>query len=491
LYGDVSEGLDAIIKYSPDILITDIRMPEMTGLELIEHIRLNIEQDIEIIILSGYEMFSYAKTAMQYGVNYYLVKPLFEEDMTPVLKELATKIEAKRRLEAISIFNTNDYANECLLGAIHGSQPMDLKKKLENIREIAPEKQCCFIQVELINKTDEESIKFRKKRMVKERIEQILMDEKMSFLLDQDSHSFGIILGLESKEILEGFVNKLFSQIEKLTEVLFYISVGSIVKEINNIRESYHDAANAMNYKIFNEVNSIIYYSEIETKLTLYDYDKLNSVQHLLEFIEVSDHAKIEPYINDIFSNFKKESATYDMVKIFTIQIIFSSLNVIGQMGGNANDFIKNNPVELFENEKNVISIHDIRKYIIDYCKKFKSFINDLRVKQKYSDYYAIEKYINENYRRNLTIKELSETFYMHPVYLGQILNKRLGMSFHDYIHKLRIEESITLFANPESKLNKIAENVGYDNYYNYLKHFEKLKGMKPNIYRAQLYSME
>jgi two-component system response regulator YesN len=128
---------------------------------------------------------------------------------------------------------------------------------------------------------------------------------------------------------------------------------------------------------------------------------------------------------------------------------------------------------------------------MIHYCIKLNSFINGLRVIQKDSDYYAIENYIRENYRSNITIKELSKTFYVHPVYLGQILNKRFGMSFHDYIHKLRIESSLSLIKDPELKLNKIAENVGYDNYYCFLKHFEKQKGMKPNEYRVLFNNMD
>lgn len=490
MFDNVTDGLRAIDDLKPDILITDIRMPEKTGLELIEYIQENIEQDIEIIIMSGYEMFSYAQTAMQFGVSYYLVKPIFEEDLLPILKGLALKIDAKRRLEAISIFDTDDYARECLLSAIHGTQKVNLREKLiQCIQEIELVKRWCYIQVEIKALSIDYDTQVNKNSL-SDQIKLVLINHKMTFLLDVDKNSYGIIVGMENEKMLEDFMQKLYAHLENSNQYGLYLSVGSVVKDINDIKESYVGAIQAMNYKVFNERSSIIYYEEINSKLSLKNYEKLKSIHKLLEIIEISDHETIEGYINELFLTFQNDYASYEIVKLLTIQLIYLSLGVIQQMNGSTDEFLKAFSIERLEFEHNKTSIHDLRKFIITFCKHFNTFINTLRIKQKHSDYIAIEDYIKVNYQRNITIKELANHFYMHPVYLGQMLNKRWGISFNDYLHRLRIEESIKQFPDENIKLNKLAEDVGYHSYYSYLKHFEKFKGMKPNVYRELYYKV-
>ncbi|KUP23293.1 helix-turn-helix domain-containing protein [Paenibacillus sp. DMB5] len=95
-----------------------------------------------------------------------------------------------------------------------------------------------------------------------------------------------------------------------------------------------------------------------------------------------------------------------------------------------------------------------------------------------------INRYVQEHYRESLTIQRLAEIFYLHPVYLGQLLIKKNGIGFNELLHNLRIEEAARLLEERTLKLSEIAERVGYANYGQFLKQFEKKMHLSPNEYR-------
>lgn len=95
-----------------------------------------------------------------------------------------------------------------------------------------------------------------------------------------------------------------------------------------------------------------------------------------------------------------------------------------------------------------------------------------------------INNYIEAHYHENLTIKKLSEVFFLHPVYLGQLLIKKNGIHFNEQLHDLRIKESARLLQHNKLKNSEIAEKVGYSNYSQFLKQFEKKMKMSPNEFK-------
>ncbi|MNP63360.1 putative response regulatory protein [compost metagenome] len=121
--------------------------------------------------------------------------------------------------------------------------------------------------------------------------------------------------------------------------------------------------------------------------------------------------------------------------------------------------------------------IHSVGKEIIDLLLEDKTQRSQGVVQN-------INAYIREHYREPLTIKKLAEVFFLHPVYLGQLLQKRNGVHFNEMIHNLRIEEAIKLLRDGNLNNGEVAERVGYANYGQFLKQFERRLQMSPNEYR-------
>ncbi|WP_242855638.1 response regulator [Ruminiclostridium josui] len=131
------EALNKIKETKPDLVVTDIRMPGMDGLELIRNVKENVNQDTIFIIVSGYDEFEYAKKAMQYGIRYYVLKPVFKDEFSEVLVEIVDKLEEKYQLGKMTANNVRaDIGNllgEFLLGNLDEDElksrmPIDIWK---------------------------------------------------------------------------------------------------------------------------------------------------------------------------------------------------------------------------------------------------------------------------------------------------------------------------------------------------------------------------
>ena len=494
MYNNVEDGLECIMNEKPDVIVTDIRMPEMSGLELIEHIKESTGQDTEIIILSGYGTFSYAQRALKVGVRYYLLKPVFDEDIIPVLEDIKKRHHKKKQLEKICIFDMDDFAAECMLGAIYGLENGDLEKILERV--IDKEHllgNWCYIQIALGADITEDHMAaediFEKHNVkVKEIIQNTLVEEYIGFVMQLDAKTLGVIISMEEEYLIESFIQSIYHKIKDAGIDKFYISAGSIVSGINTIKVSYDHAVLAMNYKVFKESGSIIYYKEVQKKVLNHPVDSIESIHHLLKMIEESDDCDIEKHINRLVVDFREKFVSLDIVRLSVVQLVYLSLSIIQQMGGDISHFLQNEPISILNDTKKVLTISEIKTFTIRYCHHLKAFLNRLRIKKKQSRYTEIEDYIKENYWRHITIKELSSLFYIHPVYLGQMFKKQSGLNFNEYLHRLRIEEAIKQLKWPNAKLNKIAENIGYRQYYNFLKYFKKYKGMTPKEYRDKYF---
>jgi two-component system response regulator YesN len=155
---------------------------------------------------------------------------------------------------------------------------------------------------------------------------------------------------------------------------------------------------------------------------------------------------------------------------------------MIGNIG--EEDELKIDISEL-ENKEN--SIFQVKKAVIHHCKHCCRVLGKENKKTLDENTHRIEEYIKENYKRSITIKEMSKELYVNPVYLGQLFKKIFGMRFSDYVHQLRIDEAKRLLEETTMEMSEIAREVGYSSYNAFLKYFEKNTGTKPADYKNKI----
>ena len=409
------EALKAIetLKPQPQLILTDIKMPGMNGLEFIEHAKNIIGGKVDFIILSGYSDFNYAQSAIKYGVKNYLLKPIDEEELIEDLKKISKEFQEEVTIEKGNTINSNKVIKALFKEEI---DPYILKyskimfKVLDSCRLRYMEVE--MDRIYLLEKFNEDSIKAMFHQCY-DIIKQTVKFDNTNNIYEDKIGEYGIII---SDEILKNYdysLNKFVLALQKNLEDFIscscYISIGKEISDVNTLKASYASCEQIKEFRNYVK-KPIVYFEELENE------------------------------------QMKKEISANNLLKAI-------------------------NDGNLSAMQENSLSLSREFFQLDNYGKQAVSI-------------YAIEKYIKDNYQKELTLKKLSEEFYISPVYLGQLFKKSIGMYFNDYLHFIRIEEAKKLLRRTDLKLYEIANKVGYGDPNYFISKFEKITNISPTEYK-------
>ncbi|NLK22071.1 MAG: response regulator [Epulopiscium sp.] len=467
------EAINEIKKTAPHVVVTDIKMPVMDGLKLIEYIRKNISDPIVIIVISAYSEFEYAKKAMEYGVKYYLLKPIIEEETLGILKEINKELE--KRLGIKDIEKDFDYQISAnIISKLTKGKYVEeaLKNKLQQEYK---SKAWYYIHIETGTKNISKIIEIADKQK---------KTKKYIFIVNIAPTSLGIVMGTENKEEVYTFTKKLLKDVLDKDKFGVYISIGNEVLDILEIRRAYTLAMKAIEFKPFMKSSGILTYEEIKDKMITYEFERILYVETLFEALRNLDYEKVDRIINKVEEEFYNKLISPEIFKMFVINVLYQGMRLMREDEENYKLFLSKYDVEGLS--KSHLTIREMKQILIDYSINIMNHMDNLRDKKAKGVLYDIEGYIKSHFYERITLKEIAKKFYINPVYLGQVFSKTYGMSFNEYIHKLRIEEAKQLLENTDMKLNEIAQHLGYSNYSRFINKFESYLKVKPSDYNER-----
>ncbi|OCT15368.1 hypothetical protein A8709_14885 [Paenibacillus pectinilyticus] len=458
------EALACIEAHNPDLVVTDIRMPVIDGLELIETVQ-KTGSDPIFIILSGYNDFEYARSALRFGVKHYLLKPALDSEwdaiMGLVIQELQHREKQKVQHDLVSNLLVSTILAQILRGEISAAD--------ENVREsLQPLEQegggWRYIHIEWLNGTPQGLDSHH------------LLSEN-AMLIDLSENQNGLVV--PSFPDMKEWTQKLYKDLQQQGSECC-LSIGPRVDALSDIASSYAGAQEASIYGFFHSVGGPLDYETIHHKEISYELSELSIVDECLSAIELLQEKRVEELINDLFLLFTENQTGPEVVHMLVIRIVLKSAAVMREMGIDSEalpqfrDFTRREHRSLCEVKVS------LQLYMQQYLNQLKQH------KDKFSGHplRAIERYIQEHFREALTIKEIGERFFMNAVYLGQTYMKWAGVGIIEYIHDLRIHEAKRMLCESEETIRVIAEQIGYVHYHHFLKEFEKRVTDKPAVYR-------
>jgi two-component system response regulator YesN len=264
----------------------------------------------------------------------------------------------------------------------------------------------------------------------------------------------------------------------------FYLALGNQVKELKLLSNSMKEAEKAMEYRFYTIPGSILQYKDYEESSQSYSFENIEYMEELQNAFENIDIDRILKSIDSIFCVFKDEHTACEMIEMYINSIIYKILSILTVMGENTDKipFLR----DISMHFSRVKTINEMELKIKQCCIDFCNHVQDVKNRYKLADKLKLEEYIKENYKRNLTIKEISSKLYIHPTYLGSQISKWFGCTFNDYLHSLRMKEAERLIRSTDQKVYDIAQYLGYTSYGNFLEQFTKAFFMKPSEYRAK-----
>ncbi|PZT56496.1 response regulator transcription factor [Paenibacillus silvae] len=469
-------ALQALPCQPVDILITDISMPLMNGLELIREAR-RLQPELKVIILSGFNEFEYLKEGMKLGIENYLLKPINVDELESTLRNTEAKLDqlVTPRLEekyGIQILKDN-ILHRWLTGQIAAAE-FEERARFMNLSLAAP-----YVTVAVLRDQGPKG-QVPRSELLFAQVEQLLAGQfHLNLFRDMD----GDIVLVANTGDEAGETDRLMSDLQELAEGLavtypdLHIGAGRLVHGIYQAPASYEQAKKALQYVMIYPDRRVIDYTMLDQRgyaggpffIDWRAYAKL-ILSRSTEQLAAQIRTDFEQYRHQLTPE-QLQNTALEVVIRFKMElesIKHAEETIIYQQGLRL-------VLDSISFEELVHALQQVAARTVE------SLIQDLRnpmVSQ-------VLQHIEKHYAEELSLKLLGAQYHLHPVYLGQLFHKETGETFAEYINKYRIERAKEQLRTSNLKVHEIARNVGYWEMGYFYKQFRKYVGISPTDYRV------
>ncbi len=478
---DGVEGYEMALRENPDIILTDIRMPNMDGLEMIRALR-DREFPAEFVVLSGYAEFNYAKKAIELGVRNFITKPVDEMELSGTLQQVCREIAEKRSTEDSRLKMNDDMRNYVLRDFLEKGEGdiYKVKESLEQIGAAGTYREYACLVAECENpdsrKEEMECPDFGEE-------EEIFLycvksdPERLIFLAAGDS------LDAEKKKMIGEKCLCLMDE----NNISTSIGIGGTYGDCMQLPKSYEEACIALNYRILKMKSREILYEQLcDLESNQEELITDQEMERLRERIDRFDQEGFRVALKSIFNRILSENQlTLPDLQKLSLNIVLMGLHNIPLAQIQMNEYFGKNLFTLKSIEK-FRTIEQLENWIINMINS----MNELMVKDsipKKKDVIAEAKeYIRQHYDQNVSLNDISRQFYINPSYFSQLFKKKTGMTYQNYLTEYRIDRAAKLLEETDLRIYEVCQMVGYSDVNHFNQLFERLRGMKPNEYRKK-----
>lgn len=490
-----SEALEIINKTFPDIIIMDIRMPEMNGLQLLEALS-NTHPYIKSIILSGYEDFDYARKGLQFGALDYLLKPCRPIELVSSILKAKSFIENENAKKEILQKYQKDYneflpmiKNKYLRNFItenknDSSMPhmlnfLHFEISMKNLKVVLIRLDSYLNVSQNLNTQDTELLKSTVINISKE-----IMSKEYPCEIFEENDDVVLLINIEENDELPlTLISILKNSIKQNLKLTVSVGISNFCYTIIKLHTAYKQALQAVDFKFFFGEDSIINYSDIKG---LYNYNKsypLAKEKQLLNCIKAGDEKALLSKLDSFFETQKGFEANIGFIKKSSLALLFSVYHLCLENNVPGDEILEH--IDSLDKLNNFSTMNHLKQYIYTIILASSRQINNNKINNKLIE--NIIKYINENYRENINLETVAKNVFITPPYVSILFKQVLGIHFVDYLHKIRLNKACELLRDPKLKSYEIAYMVGYndDKYFSQI--FKKHFGLTPIQYRANI----
>lgn len=501
--GEASDGelaFPMIQKLKPDIVITDIRMPFMDGLFLSRLIKKELPQ-IEIIILTGYEEFEYAKEAIKIGIARYLLKPINGEELLKEVDAIAVKINEKREECAIKEKYKRDMEENYLqerkalfqylvTGSKSVAELLEMADRL-NIDLSSLWYNIILLKTRVVDQSHDE---YSDSLIDIERQLKILDEETQLLSFDRNLEGKALLFRADSMETLEklqeDYLCRFKGILENYGQIRFFGGIGMPVNRLRELPASFESASRAFAHRYLVDESLILNSANLEQRSYLendeFNLSDVNPKQidrgKIREFLKVGDREETIYFVEEFFKDIGSSMFKSNMFRQYIIMdVYFCIVDFLEDLKFNKED------LEVFDVGASVMqSEENAMKYIVGALDKALEMREKLAVNQYGHVVDEVMRYIEENYADDeLSLNLIASHVNFSPNHLSMVFSQQTGQTFIKYLTEYRMKKAKELLRCTGKRSSVISAEVGYkdSHYFSYL--FKKTQGMTPTQYRG------
>ena len=504
--GEASDGELAypmILKEKPDILITDIRMPFMDGLELSRLAKQELP-DIRILILSGYDEFDYAKEAIRIGVTEYLLKPVSasklldslkgvsqlirqEKEEKELLKRYAEDMQEKTEREKLKLFG------QLISGGLSTAEAIDLGRQYD-MNLSAHVYDMIFFKVFSVIGVGEQS-----GGVVEacENLENMIKKISYVYIFQRGIDGWAFLLTADDEEQMEQKTDRLAKRIklmmEDYKELEYFGGIGKPVMRLREIPQSFSDADHAFSGRFLSELNRIVRVGELKNMQGLADFEvrgfgEIERTRESVEkFLNNGTQEEVEGFTRAYMKEMPEDNFKSMLMRQYIVMDVYIVIMSFCEKIGTSDEAFQGEAEGFKDSIQKIHTAQEMQEYMRRFLSRAIE-LRDMVSGRRYSDIIeAAKEKIESTYMlEEISLNTVAAGVGMSPSYFSSVFSREMGKTFVEYLTGIRMDKAKELLMCSSMKTSEIGYEVGYKDphYFSYL--FKKTQGCSPKEYRAR-----
>ncbi|WP_458119558.1 response regulator [Paenibacillus sp. Z6-24] len=495
---DGMEALEMIREQRPDLVITDIRMPRMDGIQLQAAVA---EQypDIRCVVLSGYNDFEYARSSIRSGARDYLLKPVQKDELYAALNRIEGELDTREAVRPISRPSEQLMRQQLLSGIVHGRIAYDAAELLEEAGLSFDGKKvyCLIAQLDRssvaeqrYHQTDPELFLLYIQQFVREVIltdwhGYTFMEQQRVVTLIQTEHD-------EDAEVrIRQQAGQLVRTIKRMSQLTITVGIGRGAVDLESVPRSYREAEVALLYRLTTGGDRVLIYpsqpiagqSDHPVRLPAAD-------RHFLEqLLSQADGGQLNRQVQEFIDRLCRQISQPQIVQQQVSRIMMECYEIALDYGI-VDSWLQGR--DIGQTLQEVWMIND-RQELADYCSSQLQALYELIRHREGHVTHAVDQvvqYMEEHYAEPITLGLMAEKVYLNASYLSSLFKARLGKSFIEVLTEIRIREAIRRLVHTDEKISGIAVETGFVNIRHFNRVFKAETQMTPKQYREHRRSL-
>ncbi|MEC0265807.1 response regulator [Paenibacillus anseongense] len=492
---DGVEALEKIEALQPDLIITDIKMPRMDGIQL-QYIVKERYPHISCVVMSGYDDFQYARESLKLGAKDYLMKPFERAELYTLLEKLQVEIALEKEQLTTNKKDKqvqNQMRQHVLAGLLTGSIPHGETELLDNVgvQFLLPCISCLVAKLDRDSVTDERYYQLNPslfsvyiQQFIQESIEKpllgyvfILNENEVVALINHDDTS-------ASFADIEKLTNQIRKGIRGQSNFTISFGLGSPVKDLESISKSYKEAGLALLYRLVIGGDRLLS-SDTIAEMTMEKLEWHTADWNLLnQYVQEGDlanvHLQADQFVTKLCQQWRDPELIHEQICKMLLHFYELAVNLtVVKMWLQGTD-MKQVLMEIYSISSS--------KELSERCQKL---LGDLSVcmvnrKKKFvtSPVELVVRYVEEHYAESITLNMMAELVYLNPSYLSSLFKSKQGQSFIDFLTEKRIEKAKAMLLHSDEKIQVISDSTGFTNIRHFNRVFKTLTNRTPTEYR-------
>ncbi|MFF2483869.1 response regulator [Paenibacillus sp. NPDC058071] len=500
VYAEVTNGtelVEYVAKYRPEIVVTDLRMPGISGVELLQALR-DYDEQIQVIVISGYDEFEYMKQAIVTKVVDYLMKPFSKEQLNSALSKAINEVESLRQRRLQTELAIQYYKEEAMTQLSEGRA-----FNMDNFRELTgiPLREELFYQVTMLRianftylskrfGSDHKLLSFEVTNVLNKLIEK----RGIVFQSGGEDYECGMLLYRNSIDLdyTKTLLEEIVAQLRTSLNIGVFIGAGECYYGVSQIGDSYQEALLALKRSSFRQGGGIGLYRELNiTSLT----DTLLSDQgKKIDLLGVAVLNGNMGYIREWIKSCYTEIAALPMIQITSMtDLLMRIWRELEQLVGSEYIDIVDRP-RLLKKAQEIEQQLQVELELTALRELCFSFISEVELitkrKQSYQDWeqgviYDIRAYIENHFNEKVSLQDLADRFYISRESISRLYKKIFGTNLFNHIIQLKIDQAkLMLMDERHVKVREIVDMLGFTDESHFSKTFKKYTGQSPSAYR-------